>query len=141
MGVAVVQSICIFIFLLDRRYILLTFRKRITSYQRYQRRLLEKDISMLDLEKLIGFKDEGHKQRELPSKSIRQKIAKQGKREGKIMHTVADGLKCLACEFRIDLVGSEKLLQACARDVCPAIFAESQLLTNNMKTANKMKNL
>lgn len=55
------------------------------------------------------------------------------------MHTVADGLKCLARGFRIDLVGSEKLLQACARDTCPAIFAESQLLTQNMRSANKIK--
>lgn len=96
---------------------------------------------MSDLGKLIGFKDEGYRQRELPIKSIRQKIAKQGKSEEKIIHTVADGLKCLAHEFRIDLVGSEKLLQACAGDICLAIFAESQLLTHNMRSANKMKNL
>lgn len=47
----------------------------------------------------------------------------------------------LARELGIDLVGSEKLLQACARDICPAIFAETQLLTHNMRSANKMKKL
>lgn len=55
------------------------------------------------------------------------------------MRTVAHGLKCLACEFGIDLVGSEKLLQACARDICPAIFAESQLLAHSMRCANNME--
>lgn len=72
------------------------------------------------------------------AKASRQEITKQGKSEGKIMRTVAHGLKCLACEFGIDLVGSEKLLQACARDICPAIFAESQLLAHSMRCANNM---
>lgn len=79
--------------------------------------------------------------RNYQAKASRQKITKQGKSEGKIMHTGAHGLECLAREFRIDLVGSEKLLQACARDICLAIFAESQLLTHNMRSANKMKKL
>lgn len=55
---------------------------------------------------------------------------------------MAASFKFLAPKFAIDFVGSGEVLNAGARDICPAIFAEPQTTINiHMTSTNKMKKI
>lgn len=43
-----------------------------------------------------------------------------------MIHQMTDSFQCPAHKFTIDFVGSEKLLNTYARDICPTVFAAPQ---------------